>query len=147
MITISVKYNNREIHAILLAHFHMIDNEFVSVFGRIKDFFAPKRRQYCLLFLPWKHQIKELALVSMKDVITIDKLIGDDIVSVDAYVSPFTEEDPYYREYQISNFVGYKFIYEYKNCIADIRNRCFTKPLELLYQHHPELLQEAFDEE
>ena len=86
-------------------------------------------------------------MVSMDDVITTDKLDGDDIVSIDKYISPFTEEEPYYAEYKVSNFVGYNFIYEYKNYIADIRNQCFTKPLEILYQHHPELLKEEFSQE
>ena len=144
---ILIKYNNREVPAILLAHFNMVDNEFKGLFGRIKDIFVSVNRQYCLVFIPWKHKVKELALISMSDVITIDKLIGNDIVSVEKYISPFTEEDPYYAECKISNFIGYKFIYEYKNYIADIRNQCFKKPLELLYQHHPELLKEEFDEE
>ena len=147
---ILIKINNREIPAILLARFDMVDNEFVSVkglFGKTKDVFTPMNHQYCLVFIPWKHREKELLLVSIKDVITIDKLIGNDIVSIEKYISPFTEEDPYYAECKISNFVGYKFIYEYKNYIANIRNQCFKKPLEILYQHHPELLQEEFDEE
>ena len=147
---ILVKYNNQEASAILLARFDMVDNEFVSVkglFGRIKDVFVPMNRQYCLVFIPWRYREKEIVLLPMGDVITIDKLIGNDIVSIEKYISPFTEEDPYYAEYKISNFVGYNFIYEYKNCIADIRNQCFKKPLELLYQHHPELLKEEFDEE
>ena len=150
MVTILIQYGNREIPAILLARFNMVDNEFVSVrgfLGRIKDILTPLDRQYCLVFIPWKHKAKELSIVSVQDVIAIDRLIGDDIVSVEKYISPFTEEDPYYAEYKISNFVGYQFIYEYKNYIADIRNQCFKKPLELLYQHHPELLQEAIDEE
>ena len=150
MITISIKCNNREIPAILLARFNMMDNEFISVkgiYGRIKNLLAPMENQYCLVFIPWKHHIKELALISIQDVLTVGKLIGDDIVSVEKYISPFTEEDPYYAECKISNFVGYKFIYEYRNYIADIRNQCFTKPLEILYQHHPELLHEEFDEE
>ena len=150
MITISIKCNNREIPAILLARFNMMDNEFISVkgvFGRIKNLLAPMENQYCLVFIPWKHHIKELSLIHIQDVITIDKLVGDDIVSIEKYISPFTEEDPYYAECEISNFVGYKFVYEYKNYIADIRNQCFTKPLEILYQHHPELLHEEFDEE
>ncbi len=150
MTKILIKYNNREVPAILLARFDMVDNEFVSVkglFGRIKDIFTPIQRQYCLVFIPWKHKVKELALISMSDVITIDKLIGNDIVSVEKYISPFTEEDPYYAECKISNFIGYKFVYEYRNYIADVRNQCFTKPLEFLYQHYPELLQEEFDEE
>ena len=150
MVTILIQYGNREIPAILLARFNMVDNEFVSVrgfLGRIKDILTPLDRQYCLVFIPWKHKAKELSIVSVQDVITIDKLIGDDIVSVEKYISPFTEEDPYYAEYKISNFVGYKFVYEYKNFIANIRNQCFERTLEILYQHHPELLHKDFDEE
>ena len=150
MVTILIQYGNREIPAFLLARFNMVDNEFVSVrgfLGRIKDILTPLDRQYCLVFIPWKHKAKELSIVSVQDVITIDKLVGDDIVSVEKYVSPFTEEDPYYAEFKISNFVGYKFVYEYKNFIANIRNQCFTTALEILYQNHPELLHEEFDEE
>ena len=144
---IPIKYNNREVPAILFACFDMVDNEFKGLFCRIKDIVVPKKHQYCLVFIPWKHREKELLLVSIKDVITIDKLIGNDIVSIEKYISPFTYEEPYHMECKISNFVGYKFIYEYKNYIADIRNQYYEKPLEILYQNHPELLKEEFDEE
>ena len=81
----------------------------------------------------------------MCDIITMDKLIGNDIVSVEKYISPFEQENPYHKEYQISNFIGYNFIYEYKNFIADIRNHCFDKPLEILYYYKPELLHQQFE--
>ena len=147
---ILIQYNNKEVPAFLLARFHMVENELVSVkglFGRRKDIFTPLERQYCLVFIPWKHQVKELVLVSMRDIITMDRLDGNDVVSIEKYRSPFTEEAPYYVEYKITDFVGYKFVYDYKNFIADVRNQCFAKPLELLYQRYPELLQEEFDEE
>ena len=145
---IIIKYNNREVIAVLLARFDMMDNEFVSVkglFGRTKEVLMPMNRQYCLVFIPWKDKEKELALISVCDIITMDKLIGNDIVSVEKYISPFEQENPYHKEYQISNFIGYNFIYEYKNFIADIRNHCFDKPLEILYYHKPELLHQQFE--
>ena len=147
---ILIRYNNRHVPAILLAHFDMTDNEFVSakgLFGRIKSVFATTKRKYCLVFVPWKHQAKELVIIPADETITSAKLDGDDIVCADNYISPFTEEEPYYAEYKISNFVGCKFVFEYKNYIADIRNQCSDKPLEILYHHHPELLKEEFDEE
>lgn len=150
VITILVKYNNREIPAFLLAIFNIIDDEFTSVkgfLGRIKYVSKPVDRQYCLVFIPWKHQEKELALIPMSDIITIGKLAGNDIVSVEKYISPFTEEYPYYSECKISNFVGYNFVYDYKNFISDVINQCFTKPLTILYQQHPEFLYEEFDED
>ena len=147
---IIIKYENREVPAIMLARFDMINDEFISLkgfFGKIKKVFVPMKHQYCLVFIPWKHREKEIAIIHVEKAITLAKLSGVDIVSVDNYVSPFTEESPYYEEYQISNFVGYQFIYHYKNYIADVRNQCFEKPLEILYKHHPELLLEEFNDE
>lgn len=140
---IFIKYNDKEVNAVLLAQFDMVDNEMISVkglLGRIKHIFSPVKRQYCLVYIPWKHQEKELALVCLNDVITFDKLIGDDVISIESYISDFTKEEPYYTEYKISDFVGYKFIYDYRSFVADVKNQCFTKPLEILYQHYPQLL-------
>ena len=149
MKTISIRYNDREVTAVLLACFHMVDNEFVTkkgFLGRRKDVLTLVERPYCLVFIPWKHREKELSLIAIQNVIALDKLVGDEIVSAEEYISPFTEETPYYAEYKISNFVGYKFVYENRNFIANIRNQCFTTALEILYQHHPELLREEFNE-
>ena len=147
---ILIKSNGKERQAFLLARFNMVDKEVVSLkgmFGRVKNVLTDTERSYCLVFIPWKHQEKELALIPVRDVITLDKLVGDDIVVIEKFISPFTEENPYYAEYKILDFIGYKFIYDYKNFIADIRNQCPTKPLEMLYQHYLELLQEEIDEE
>ena len=147
---ITVYYKNKKVLAFLLARFNMLDDEIRHVkglFGRNKQITFRVNRQYCLVFIPWKRQEKELAFIPIEQVITLDALVGDDVVEVEKYVSPFTEEAPYYAQLEISNFVGYNFIYDYKNFIADIKNQCPTKPLNILYERHPELLQEEFDEE
>lgn len=147
---ILIRYNDKEVPAFFLARFNMTDKEAVSqkgLFGRVKHVLTDTERTYCLVFIPWKHSEKELALISIQNVITSDIQIDEAMASVEKYISPFTEENPYYAEYKISDFVGYKFIYEYKNFIADIRNQCPTKPYEILYHLHPELLNEDFDEE
>ena len=147
---ILIKYNDKETSAFFLARFDMVDKEVVSqkgLFGKIKNVLVDTKSPYYLMFIPWKHREKELALIPVRDVIIVDKRVDEDMVSVKKYISPFTEELPYYTEYEISDFVGYKFICDYKNFIADIRNQCFNKPLEILYQHYPQLLHEEFDEE
>ena len=142
-------YDGREVPAFLLARFDMVENEFVCVrglFGRKKEVLSPIKRQYCLVFIPWKHREKELALIATDDAVTMEKIEGEGVVFAESFVSPFTKEAPYYAEYKISSFVGYDFIYEYKSFIGDVRNQCGEKPLELLYRYAPELLCEEFDE-
>ena len=147
---IQVQYEMKEISAFFLARFDMAVNEAFSkrtFFGRIKTIFVPAERPYCLVFIPWKHRMKELALIPMQDVLLFDASAYEDVVSVEKYISPFTQEYPYYEEYTISNFIGYQFLYDYKSFIADVNNELPERPLEILYQLHPELLEEEFDDE
>ena len=140
-----IQYNNQEVEAILLAHFKMADNELAEkkgLFGLLKRSVTPIERKYCVVFLPWKHAEKELALVPASDVKSAVEITGDDVVNVSEYISRFSQESPYYTEYKVSDFVGYKFIFDNKNFIADIKNQCTAKPIEVLYQNYPELLQE-----
>ena len=142
-----IQYDNKEIPAFFLAHFHRMQVEILPVkglFGRIKSRLASVDRHDCLVFIPWKHREKELALISMSDIIGFDRIVDEDVISVKQYISS-TTDDPY-GECEILDFVGYKFIYECKNFIADLIDGS-QKPYEIFYQLYPELLQEEFDEE
>ena len=147
MQNILINYDNQEIPAVFLARFHMMDGEFVSakgLFGRIKNRIVYVDRHYCLAFIPWKHREKELVRIPLSDVTGLEKIIDEDFVSVETYVSSTT--DAPWGECEIRDFFGYKFIYEDKNFIADLIDGS-KRPYEILYRLHPELLQEEYDEE
>ncbi len=147
---ITFYYKNEKTEGFLLARFNTFKDETLrvkSLFRKNKEITLPIARHYCLIFIPWKRQEKQLALIPIEKVLTLQELVGENVVRVEKYVSPFTEEAPYYAQLEISNFIGYHFVYDYKNFISDVRNECPTKALNILYKHHPELLQEEFDEE
>lgn len=142
---ILIRYKGLETEAVLLARFTIVDNELTEkkgLFGRLKRCVTPIERQCCLVFLPWKHDEKELAIIPASDVKSHADPKGDDTVSVCEYVSPFTEEAPYYTEYTVRDFVGYKFVCDDKSLIANVKNQCTAKPLATLYKNYPELLSE-----
>ena len=147
---IIINYNDKEVPAILLAHFEVVDDSPIlkkGLFTKIKDFFKPTKRKYYLVFIPWKHSLKELALVPLENVIKTDELAGEDVISVEEYISPYTDEEPWYAECKIWNFVGYKFIYENKSFIINCFMQDYKAPQQILYMHQPELLKEEFNEE
>lgn len=143
-------YPNQKISGILLASFNMNKNDIVTtngMFGRKKNVIIETNRKYCLVFIPWKHRAKQIDIIEMDQVISLDELEGEDIICVEKFISRFEFDDPYFNKYVISNFVGYKFIYDNKNIIGNILHVYFDEALTELYDNYPELLQEEFDEE
>lgn len=146
---ITINYCGESISAYPLARFFMTDEEVPSVrglFGSTKTTVKTVRRERYLVFIPWRHREKELAIIPRGDVDVEIKNTCGNIISVESFVSPFKAEEPYYAEYEITDFSGYRFIYDYRSFIADVRNRCSEEPLEILYANLPMLSEGETDD-
>jgi hypothetical protein len=133
-VIVKIEYNNEIITALLLASFIMTT---------LKD----KEEEVSLIFIPWKHKIKELAIIRNYQIIEKDDDKLDSFINIDSFTSEFKEELPYYTSYLIKNYYGYDFIYYHKGFIANVYQHCFETPLNILYQELPELLKETNNEE
>ena len=100
-----------------------------------------------IVFIPWKHAMKDIVFISERQILSMEKYSNDNWVKIDSYVSKFIKEEPYYCEYQIENFNGYKFIYDDNEFIANIRNGLKKYCLETLYNNLPTIFEEEFDED
>ena len=100
-----------------------------------------------IVFIPWKHAMKDIVFISEEQILSIDRVEEDNWINIDSYISKFVKEEPYYCEYEIENFNGYKFIYDDNEFIANIRNGLKKYCLETLYNNLPSIIEEEFDED
>lgn len=100
-----------------------------------------------IVFIPWKHALKDIVFISERQILSIDRVVDDNWINIDSYISKFVKEEPYYCEYEIENFNGYKFIYDDNEFIANIRNGLTKYCLETLYNNLPSIIEEEFDED
>ena len=109
---------------------------------------ADKRKfKMYIIFIPWKHAMKDIVFISEEQILSIDRVEDDNWINIDSYISKFVKEEPYYCEYEIENFNGYKFIYDDNEFIANIRNGLKKYCLETLYNNLPSIIEEEFDED
>lgn len=123
------------VKAVLLATFELQSENKRGILKK-----KPKYESKCLAFIPWKRRMKEVIIISSEKIEMINHLEGDCIVNKDEFISPFVEEKPYYCEFKIINFFGYDFVLNDKSFIANVIQCCIDKPLELLYEKMPKLL-------
>lgn len=100
-----------------------------------------------IVFIPWKHAMKDIVFISERQILSVDGVDDDNWINIDSYISKFVKEEPYYCEYEIENFNGYKFIYDDNEFIANIRNGLKKYCLETLYNNLPSIIEEEFDED
>ena len=146
---ISVMFGDRRVEVVALATFNMDDYKFTfkkGLFGRTKQVIIEAPCDFALVFIPWKHREKQLAMVRMDSVLS-PVAPRKDWVTVRSCVSVY-EDEPYYRsEVEVRNFVGYKFICDNNNFIAALRNGENYDPLTALYENMPYLLDEEIEDE
>ncbi len=99
-----------------------------------------------IVYIPWKHAMKDVVYINERNVISIDYFYEDNWINIDTFISKFIKEKPYYCEYTINNFSGYKFIYD-NGFIANLRNGLSKYSLETLYSNLPAIIEEEFDED
>ena len=148
---IKIRYGETIINAIPLAKFKMKLGKLVATqhsFMFLKWYPSRYEVEYeikpkWLVFIPWKHCAKEIALIDDADVLPQDFSTPTQWIDIDKFVSPYTYEDPYYDEYEITDFSGYPFVAENESFIANVWQSDTSSVLEFLFKHFPELLEAA----
>lgn len=148
---ITFKLDGIEVQGILLAEYDIhipciLPKKNKFLFFSFKRFTetTKKTKQY-LVFVAWKHALKEIMPVYEEQIISIDYDKSVEWVSIDSFVSKYQKEYDY-ADYLVENFKGYKFIFENNGFIAQVRNDDLNQTTEILYKYIPKLLEEEFDE-
>ena len=154
MIQITFNYYGNTVKGILLGKYqgvhelHQIIKK--KFFGKVYEKHKVKKTNSPLyiIFIPWKHQIKEIVEIDENYVLEIDGLLKEeDWIYVDSYTSSVLEHNEYEVSIKVKNFNGYKFIYDDNEFIANIRNGLTEYCLETLYNNLPSIIEEEFDED
>lgn len=125
----------------------VMDEKKFLFFSSLKKISKDRKFKIYLVFIPWKHAMKDIVYIDERQIISIDNCSEVEWVNIDRFISKFTKEEPYYTEYVIENFKGYKFIYDDNEFIANLRNGLSKYSLETLYSNLPAIIGEEFDED
>lgn len=94
-----------------------------------------------VVFIPWKHQLKELREVDEKDIINPQSFNADETwIAKDKFISETYDGYIYPLSLEVKDFVGYKFIYDNNSFIAKLCLHEFEDCLTILYKNMPEAL-------
>jgi hypothetical protein len=146
MIVVNFEYNGQITKGILLGKYRRPHEEVYTVekkfFGKKKviDKWRKSNSFLYIIFIPWKHQLKELVEIDEKYILNIDSIVlNDEWVSIDKYISE--SDDEYYApSVVVKEFVGYRFMYENNSFIIDLVLHNSHKNLSILYKHIPKIL-------
>ena len=155
MVTIKLYYNNRIVSGILLGKYQRPHDE---VYSATKRFFWKTRIVYkhkilntplYLLFIPWRHQEKELVEIDEKYIINPEVIQMDETwISIDKFTSVKNEmlgDHRWSETLEVNNFIGYNFIYENNDFMINVCLHEWWKPLTIIYQNLPQLLNMDLD--
>ena len=155
MVTIKFHYNERIISGILLGKYQRPHDEVYSVKKRFlwktKIIYKHKtlNTPLYLIFIPWRHQEKELIEVDEKYIINPETIQMDEIwINVDKFTSERTEsvENHTWNEsLEVNKFIGYKFIYENNDFLINVCLSDWWEPLTIIYQNIPQLVNMDLD--
>ena len=150
MVTIKFHYNERIISGILLGKYQRPHDEVYSVKKRLlwktKIIYKHKtlNTPLYLIFIPWRHQEKELIEVDEKYIINPEAVpIDETWIYVDKFTSERTE---YYDNHSWSesvkanNFIGYKFMCDNNSFITSVCLHEWRECLTIIYENMPQLL-------
>ena len=113
--------------------FYKNENNLVSIDKR-------KFKMY-IVFIPWKHQLKELREVDEKYIINPQSFNADETwITKDKFTSETYDGYIYPSSLEVKDFVGYKFIYDNNSFIANLCLHEFEDCLTILYKNMPEVL-------
>lgn len=152
MIQITFNYYGNTVKGILLGKYqrvhelHQITKK--KFFGKVYENHKVKKTNSPLyiIFIPWKHQLKEIIEIDESYVLEIDELLKEeDWISVDSYISSVLEHNEYEVSIKVNNFNGYKFIYENNSFIVDLMLSDTKDNFYILYKKHPEFLEIDLD--
>lgn len=146
MVTIKFNYQGEILNGVFLAKYERLHNEIYTIekkfFKRLKKIEKIRKisTPLYLIFIPYRHKEKEIVEIDEKHIINLDSLkLDDNYFKAKSFVSK-TNFDYYNNEISISNFIGYKFIYDYNSFIANITLQETYNSLDVLYKNMPELL-------
>jgi hypothetical protein len=155
MVTIKFHYNERIISGILLGKYQRPHDEVYSVKKRFlwktKIIYKHKtlNTPLYLIFIPWRHQEKELIEVDEKYIINPETIQMDETwINVDKFTSERSEsvENHTWNEsLEVNKFIGYKFIYENNDFLINVCLNDWWEPLTIIYQNIPQLLNMDLD--
>ena len=155
MVTIKFHYNERIISGILLGKYQRPHDEVYSVKKRFlwktKIIYKHKtlNTPLYLIFIPWRHQEKELIEVDEKYIINPETIQMDETwINVDKFTSERSEsvENHTWNEsLEVNKFIGYKFIYENNDFLINVCLHDWWEPLTIIYQNIPQLLNMDLD--
>ena len=155
MVIIQFHYNERIISGILLGKYQRPHDEVYSVKKRFlwktKIIYKHKtlNTPLYLIFIPWKHQEKELIEVDEKYIINPETIQMDEIwINVDKFTSERSESydnHSWSESVEVNNFIGYKFIYENNDFLINVCLHDWWEPLTIIYQNIPQLLNMDLD--
>ena len=155
MVTIEFHYNERIISGILLGKYQRPHDEVYSVKKRFlwktKIIYKHKtlNTPLYLIFIPWRHQEKELIEVDEKYIINPEAIQMDETwVNVEKFTSEITKSFDNYswnESLEVNNFTGYKFIHKNNSFIISVSLNEQWEPLTIVYQNIPQLLNMDLD--
>ena len=140
--------NGRIVKGILLGKYQMTLKETYSYekkFLWIRKTVKASRTvdsSFYIIFIPWKHQLKEIQLVEEKYIVHSPSLHPEENwVTKEKFISESYDGDMYPLGFEIKNFSGYQFIFDNNSFIADLCLHNINECLSILYENMPEFLE------
>lgn len=147
MVEIEFYDGDRVIKGILLGKYQRPHDEVYSYekkfLWKTKTIYAHRTTNTPLyaVFIPWKHQLKEIREVDEKYIVNLQSLNVDDAwIKKDKFISETYDGFIYPLSLEINNFAGYKFMYDNNSFIANLCLYEFEDCLTILYKNMPEVL-------
>ena len=144
---IKFEYDGQIVKGILLGKYrrphevvHTVEKKF---FGKKKvvDKWRKSNSFLYIIFIPWRHQLKELVEIDEKYILNTDSIdFNDEWVSIDKYISESNDEC-YAPSVVVKEFTGYKFMYENNSFIIDLVLHENHNNLAIIYKNIPEMLE------
>ena len=147
MVEIEFYDDGRVVKGILLGKYQRPHNEVYSYekkfLWKTKTIYAHRTLNASLyvIFIPWKHQIKELREVDEKYIVNPQSFNTDETwIKIDKFVSETCDGYIYPLSLEVKDFVGYEFMYDNNSFIANLCLHEFEDCLRILYKNMPEVL-------
>lgn len=148
MIEIEFDQDGKKIKGILLGKYKTPHNEYYSVEKKFLWITKRLHRSRSLntplyiVFIPWKHREKELIIVDEKYV-TDPHMLGRDNqwIDVSGFSSKTYDGVIYHAKVDVTEFSGYRFIYENNAFIINLHSYETWDNLSIVYENMPELLE------
>lgn len=136
---ISALISGAAIKCVLLGSYRRIEQTLTfrkTLFG-VRPKMNREEKRKCLVFIPYRHTLKEIAEIDESQVLTANAAIPADYVKANSFT--YATGETYPGEFEIRDFCGYPLLLAdasfLENVLADERDAC----LEALYRYDPTL--------